>query len=90
MQYLVKLIMVSVSSGVIGAFAGMYLKFTNQMMKHGEPVLGMVLFFAGLGAMFLYSFLLKKFVMGKELSIAIPNICLALSAWLSFQYYVVS
>ena len=90
MQYLVKLIMVSVSSGVIGAFVGMYLKITNQMMKQTEPVLGMVLFFAGLGAMFLYSILLKKFVMGKELPITVPNICLVLGAWLSFQYYVIS
>lgn len=88
MQYLVKWMMVSVSCGVIGAFVGMYLKVANRMMTQENPVVGLILFALGLGAMVLYSFLLKKFVMGKELSVTVPNLFMALGAWLAFQFYV--
>lgn len=88
MQYLVKGLMVSIADVIIGAFCGMFLHIAYAMMIGSSAILGMVLFFAGIIACIVYSFLLKKFVMNSELSITISVICLILGIWIGWNFNV--
>ena len=89
MQYLVKAMMVSASNVVLGAFAGMLMHVGYGMMTGIEAQIpGLLLFFGMIVVCFVYCFLLKKFVMGAELSITIPAICLALGVWIGWQFNV--
>ena len=89
MQYIIKAMMVSFSNGIIGAFAGMFLKIMYGMMIGQEQtILGMVFFFVGIGVLIGYSVLLKKFVTGKDISITIPVLFLLLGVWLCWKFYV--
>lgn len=91
MQYLVKGMMLCVSNGILGAFAGMYLKIMYHMMSATDQViLGVVLFFLGIGVMIAYNVLLKKFVIGKENSFVLPLVCMLLGIWFSWHFYALS
>lgn len=89
MQYIVKDLMVSLSNVVLGAFMGMLIHIAYGMMNGIEqPVLGLVGFLGGIVACIVYFILLKKFVMGEELSVTIPAICLAVGVWIGWNYSV--
>ena len=89
MQYIVKDLMVSLSNVVLGAFMGMLIHIAYVMMNGTEQsILGLVGFFGGIVACFVYCFLLKKFVMGEELSIVLPAICMGIGVWIGWSYNV--
>ena len=89
MQYLVKALMICLSDTVLGAFLGMLLKIGYTMMNGlDHPMQGMILFFGCIIACVVYSFLLKKFVIGKELTITLPVIFLLLGIWIGWNFNV--
>lgn len=86
MQYIVKDLMVSLSNVVLGAFMGMLIHIAYVMMNGTEQsILGLVGFFGGIVACIVYCVLLKKFVMGDELSITIPAIFMAVGLWIGWN-----
>ena len=89
MQYLIKDLMVSVANMILGAFMGMIIHISYAMMNGvTDQILGMVGFFGGIVVCFVYCFLLKKFVMGEELSIVLPAICMGIGVWIGWSYNV--
>lgn len=86
MQYLIKDLMVSAANIIIGAFLGIILSIGNSWMNGLEqPLLGCVLFYGSIIVAFVYCVLLKKFVMGEELSIVFPAICMLVGLWIGFN-----
>lgn len=89
MQYFVKDLMISLSNIVLGAFMGMLIHIAYGMMNGiAHPILGMVGFFGGIVVCIGYCVLLKKFVMGDELSVTIPAICMAIGVWIGWSFNV--
>ena len=91
MQYIVKLLMVSITNIIIGAFGGMILKIMyNMMTTTNDVVMGAVLFFVGIGVLIAYNFLVKKFVTGDEISYTLPLLCMFLGIWISWKCYMIA
>lgn len=89
MQYIVKDLMISLSNIVLGAFMGMLIHIAYGMMNGtAQPILGVAGFFGGIVVCIVYCILLKKFVMGDELSITLPAICMAVGVWIGWNFNV--
>ncbi|MBQ1392310.1 MAG: hypothetical protein IIY81_01995 [Lachnospiraceae bacterium] len=89
MQYLIKEMMICISNMILGAFLGTLLEIGYTMMiGMDRQIQGMLLFFGCFIVGIVYSILLKKFVLGKELKITLPIVFMLLGVWIGWNFSV--
>ncbi len=83
MQYLVKNLMISVSNIILGGFIGMIMHIGYEWMNMGQFI-GFVMFLGTIIVSFVYLFLIKKFALGKDMTILFPALGLLLGLWIGW------